>query len=61
MAVYIDKSDTAWLEASVDGRLDGGCAGGGLCVAIAAVAVAAGDDGTELLSDSIAVSTVERI
>ena len=53
--------ETDPLQALVVGRLAGGCTTDGVCVAAATMAIAAGDDRTELLSDSVAVSTVERI
>ena len=61
MAIYHHKGDSDRMEALVVGRLAGGSTTDGVCVAAATMAVAAGDDGTELLSDSVAVSTMERI
>ena len=55
------QGDSDRMAATVDSGMAGGGTADGVCVAVAAVAVAAGNDGTELLSDSIAVSTVERI
>ena len=55
------QGDTDRVAADLDCRMVSGGTADGVCVAVAAVAVAAGNDGTELLSDSIAVSTVERI
>ena len=49
------------MEAVVVGWLVSGGAADGLCLAAATVAVAAGDDRTELLPDSIAVSTMVRL
>lgn len=61
MAISHHTGDSDRMEAVVVGWLVSGGAVDGVCVAIAAVAVAAGDDGTELLSDSVAVSTMEWI
>jgi hypothetical protein len=61
MAICYHKGDPDRMEALVVGWLVSGGAVDGVCVAIAAVAVAADDDGTELLSDPIAVSSVERL
>lgn len=61
MAICHHKGDSNRMEALVVGRLAGGSTTDGVCVAAATMAVAAGDDWTELLSDSVAVSTMERI
>ena len=61
MVICYHKGDPDRMEALVVGWLVSGGAVDGVCVAIAAVAVAADDDGTELLSDPIAVSSVERL
>ena len=49
------------MAASVGGGLARGGAVDGLCLAAATMAVADGDDGAQLLSHPIAVSSVERI
>ena len=59
LAVCFDTCHAAWLEASLDGWLVGGRAADGLCMAFAAVAVAAGDDRSELLPHSSALSPME--
>ena len=51
----------AWLETPLDGRLASGCAADGLCLVAAAVAAAAGDDRTELLPHSVALSPIQRL
>ena len=61
MVICHHKGDPDRMEALVVDWLVSGGAVDGVCVAIAAVAVAADDDGTELLSDPIAVSSVERL
>ena len=55
------QGDSDRMATAVGGGMAGGCSVDGVCMAVAAVAVAAGDDGTELLSDSVAVSTMEWI
>ena len=61
MAICHHKGDSNRMEALVVGRLAGGSTTDGVCVAAATVAIAAGNDGIDLLSDSIAASTMEWI
>lgn len=61
MAISHHTGDSDRMEAVVVGWLVSGGAADGVCVAAATVAIAAGDDGTDLLSDSIAASTMEWI
>lgn len=57
--LYCGTCDTGGMEASVVGGLALGRATDGLCLVVAAMALATGDDGLELLSHTVAVSPVE--